>query len=54
MRRIADGHYVSEEFYQRKMKEYADAKKLKRQKRLERKAAKSAERAKRKKWFGIF
>ena len=54
MRRIADGDYVSEEFYQRKMKEYAEAKEIKRQERLARKAAKSAERANRKKWFGIF
>ena len=54
MRRITDGHYVSEEYYQRVMHRYAEVKKKKRQERLARKAAKAAERAKRKKWFGIF
>ena len=53
MRRIADGDYVAEEFYQEKMKEYAEAKMKKRQERLARKATKAAERAQRKKWFGI-
>ena len=54
MRRLSDGDLIAEEFYQRIMHKYAEAKKIKRQKRLERKAAKAAERAKRKKWFGIF
>ena len=54
MRRLAYGDIVSEEFYQQKMQEYAEAKKKKRQERLARKAAKAAERAQRKKWFGIF
>ena len=54
MRKIYNGYYVSEEFYQRKLKEYAEAKKYKRQKRLERKAAKATESSGRKKWFGIF
>ena len=34
MRRIADGHYVSEEFYQRKMKEYADGEEVKASKKI--------------------
>ena len=54
MRRISDGDYIAEEYYQRLMDGYAEAKKKKRQERLARKAAKAAERAKRKKWFGIF